>query len=141
MRSGIECLKRNRKNSHQQPLPGSLGKTSRAKLGAPPFKPLMRPHQLSYFRNIYGASNYGPNHFFPPPPPPPPSLTQNMPQHPFHQQDLFDAFMSHGTLPMPITNQIAPNQLCDAREGSTRVKNQVALAIWGPSLFASNNLF
>jgi hypothetical protein len=33
MRSGIECLKRNRKNSHQQPLPGSLGKTSRAKAG------------------------------------------------------------------------------------------------------------
>jgi hypothetical protein len=33
MRSGIECLKRNRKNSHQQPLPGSLGKTGRAKAG------------------------------------------------------------------------------------------------------------
>jgi hypothetical protein len=31
LRSGIECLKRNRKNSHQQPLPGSLGKTGRAK--------------------------------------------------------------------------------------------------------------
>jgi hypothetical protein len=33
MRSGIECLKRNRKNSHQQPPPGSLGKTGRAKAG------------------------------------------------------------------------------------------------------------
>jgi hypothetical protein len=33
MRSGIECLKRNRKNSHQQPLPGSLGKTGWAKAG------------------------------------------------------------------------------------------------------------
>jgi hypothetical protein len=33
MRSGIECLKRNRKNNHQQPLPGSLGKTGRAKAG------------------------------------------------------------------------------------------------------------
>jgi hypothetical protein len=33
MRSGIECLKRNCKNSHQQPLPGSLGKTGRAKAG------------------------------------------------------------------------------------------------------------
>jgi hypothetical protein len=32
-RSGIECLKRNRKNSHQQPLPGSLGKTGRDKAG------------------------------------------------------------------------------------------------------------
>jgi hypothetical protein len=31
MRSGIECLKRNRKNGHQQPLPGSLGKTGHAK--------------------------------------------------------------------------------------------------------------
>jgi hypothetical protein len=35
MRSGIECLKRNRKNSHQQPLPGSLGKTGLSK--AEPF--------------------------------------------------------------------------------------------------------
>jgi hypothetical protein len=33
MRSGIECLKRNRKNSHQQPPQGSLGKTGRAKAG------------------------------------------------------------------------------------------------------------
>jgi hypothetical protein len=33
MRSGIEFLKRNHKNSHQQPLPGSLGKTGRAKAG------------------------------------------------------------------------------------------------------------
>jgi hypothetical protein len=106
--------------------------------------PLIRPHQLSYFRNINGASNYGPNHFFPPPPPPPPprpSLPRNMPHHPFHQQDLFDSFMSYGPLPMPITNQLAPNQLCNAREGSTRVKNQVALALWGQSLFASNTLF
>jgi hypothetical protein len=31
MRSGIECLKCNRKNGHQQPLPGSLGKTGWAK--------------------------------------------------------------------------------------------------------------
>jgi hypothetical protein len=31
MRSGIESLKRNCKNSHQQPLPGSLGKTGLAK--------------------------------------------------------------------------------------------------------------
>jgi hypothetical protein len=31
MRSGIECLKRNIKNSHQQPLLGSLGKTARPK--------------------------------------------------------------------------------------------------------------
>jgi hypothetical protein len=31
MRRGIECLKRNRKNSHQQPLPGSRGKTGQAK--------------------------------------------------------------------------------------------------------------
>jgi hypothetical protein len=34
MRSGIECLKSNRKNSHQQPLPGSLGKTGQAKAEA-----------------------------------------------------------------------------------------------------------
>jgi hypothetical protein len=33
MRSGIKCLKRNRKNSRQQPLPGSPGKTGRAKAG------------------------------------------------------------------------------------------------------------
>jgi hypothetical protein len=33
MTSGIQCLKRNRKNSHQQPPPGSLGKTGRAKAG------------------------------------------------------------------------------------------------------------
>jgi hypothetical protein len=33
MRSGAECLRRNRKNSHQQPLSGSLGKTGRAKAG------------------------------------------------------------------------------------------------------------
>jgi hypothetical protein len=31
MRSGIKCLKRNPKNIHQQPLPGNLGKTGRAK--------------------------------------------------------------------------------------------------------------
>jgi hypothetical protein len=31
MRSVIECLKRNRKNSHQQPFSGSIGKTGRAK--------------------------------------------------------------------------------------------------------------
>jgi hypothetical protein len=34
MTSGNECLKRNRKNSYQQPLPGSLGKTGRAKAEA-----------------------------------------------------------------------------------------------------------
>jgi hypothetical protein len=33
MRSGIEYLKRNRKKSHQQPPPGSLGKTGQAKAG------------------------------------------------------------------------------------------------------------
>jgi uncharacterized protein (UPF0303 family) len=33
MRSGIECLKRNRKNGHQQPHPGSLSKTGWAKAG------------------------------------------------------------------------------------------------------------
>jgi hypothetical protein len=30
----MECSKRNRKNSHQQPLSGSLGKTGRAKAEA-----------------------------------------------------------------------------------------------------------
>ena len=33
MRRGVESLKRNRENSRQQPLTGSLGKTIRAKAG------------------------------------------------------------------------------------------------------------